>query len=517
MKGTRSNGPKNSSISIKSIRPSPFGGYLWRVKEDEAVVFREIKKKPYYKWIVFANVAVGTFMATLDSSIVNVALPTVSEALGADKESLQWVVTAYLLTISSLLMAFGRLADIIGKNRVYATGFLGFVAGSLLCGLADSVEQLIAFRVVQAIGAAMIMANGMGLVTSVFPPGERGRALGTGGMIVALGSMTGPSLGGLLVSTLGWRSIFYINIPIGLLGFVAAVLILPKDTDIMRKQKFDYPGAVLFGTGITSLLLGLAEGREMGWSAPGTAVLLLISLLLMGSFMALQFKVRQPMIDMSLFSNRVFFAGNVAAFLSFTAMFFTIYLLPFYMAEVLALKPYEMGLAMTAFPLVMAMTAPVSGRLSDRVGPLYLTTGGLGIKALALFLLAFTVSVDSPLFSIAWKMGLMGFGAGLFQSPNNSSVMNTVPRSKLGVSGGVLSTVRNVGMVIGVAISVTIFEGRFAALQNSQPWQEAYVSSLSVVFIAAGLVALAGAAVCLIRGPAGEQPAVTKPSGFREN
>ncbi|WP_418792336.1 DHA2 family efflux MFS transporter permease subunit [Phosphitispora sp. TUW77] len=459
----------------------------------------ELKKRPYYKWLVFGNVAVGTFMATLDGSIVNVALPTISVNFGVGKETLQWAVTAYLLTISSLLLAFGRLADIIGKNRVYAAGFLGFVLGSALCGSAVTVHQLIILRIVQAIGAAMMMANAMGLITSCFPPRERGRALGSMGTVVALGSLTGPALGGFLVSSMGWRAIFYINIPIGILGFIAALFILPRDKDILQKQKFDYFGALLFGGGITSFLLALSEGQEYGWLSHKVLFLFAISVILLGLFFIAELKIRQPMIDLSLFRNRMFLAGNLAGLLSFVAMFFANYLLPFYMAEILGLKPYQMGLVMTAFPVVMALTAPLSGWLSDKIGPLLLTTGGLTINAIGLFLLA-DISIDMSPLSVAWKMALMGLGAGMFQSPNNSSVMGTVPPPKLGIAGGVVATVRNVGMVIGVALSVAIFNARFTALKSVITYKAAYVEALSLVFTIAAIIALFGAAISFVKG-----------------
>ena len=462
-------------------------------------VSAKIKKKPYYKWIVFFVVSVGTFMATLDSSIVNVALPTISKAFGVGKGPLQWAVTGYLLTISSLLLAFGRLADIIGKNKVYAAGFLGFILGSALCGSANNVWQLVGFRIFQAVGAAMMMANGMGLVTSVFPPFERGRALGTVGTVVALGSLTGPSLGGVLVSSLGWKSIFYINVPIGVIGFIAAVIFLPRDKDIVKRQSFDYIGALLFGGAITLFLTSLSEGQELGWGSPRVLAQIILSVFFFILFFVTEVKVKQPMIDLSLFRNRLFLAGNAAGFLSFVAMSFVFFLVPFYLSEVLGLKPMQMGLVMTASPLVMAVVAPFSGWLSDRVGPMFLTTGGLALNALGLYFLS-TVSTSTTPFAVAWRIGLIGFGSGMFQSPNNSSVMGTVPPPKLGISGGVLATIRNVGMVVGTALSVTIFNTRYAALKQVLPWQQAYVKSLSAVFITASVIALMGMAVSLVRG-----------------
>ncbi len=465
------------------------------------MVYEKVRGKPYYRFLVLATVCVGTFMATLDSSIVNVAMPIVAKEFQVGLGTLQWVVTAYLLTIASLLMAFGRLADILGKNKVYAAGFLGFMIGSALCGLADNVSQLVAYRVVQAVGAAMLMANGMGLVTSVFPAHERGRALGISGSVVAAGSLAGPGLGGLLVNALGWRSIFYINIPVAIIGFLAAVILLPKDQDIADNQSFDFAGAFLFAGGITTFLLSLSEGQQLGWVSLPVLSLAALALLFTVSFMYVELKVKQPMIDLTLFKNRLFLAGNIAGLISFVTMFFVVFLMPFYLDKVLALKPYQIGLMMTPFPLAMLVTAPLSGWFSDRVGPLYLTTGGLALVTLGLAMLS-TISLHTPLWAIAAYAALIGVGAGLFQSPNNSSVMSTVPPPKLGVAGGVVATVRNVGMVIGVALAVSLFNTRQAYLQQTLPEKEAFVQSLSFVFLVAAVINVLGIAVSAVRGRA---------------
>lgn len=463
------------------------------------MVYSRVREKPYYKYLVLANVALGTFMATLDGSIVNIALPTIAKDFQVHLGVLQWVVTSYLLTISSLLLAFGRLADILGKNKVFAVGFLGFIIGSALSGLAGNVWQLVGFRVVQAVGAAMLMANGMGLVTSVFPARERGRALGMTGSVVAAGSLTGPSLGGFLVNSLGWRSIFYINIPIGIIGFLAGIMLLPKDKDISGNQTFDYAGALFFAGGMTAFLLSLSEVQEMGWRSVSVLSLAGLAVVLISLFFFTEFKVRQPMIDLSLFKNRLFFAGNAAGLISFVTMFFALFLMPFYLDQVLVLKPYQIGLMMTPFPLAMLVVAPLSGWASDRIGPLYLTTGGMAIITVALALLS-TLDINTPLWAVAVRTGLMGLGAGLFQSPNNSSVMGTVPPPKLGVAGGVVATVRNVGMVIGVALSVTLFNTRFEHLRQLMTVKAAFVQSLAFVFLIAAGINILGIAVSAVRG-----------------
>lgn len=478
------------------------GNRLYRHNDCAGVIsliYGNMREKPYYKYLVLAIVASGTFMATLDSSIVNVALPTISKEFHVGLTVLQWVVTAYLLTISSLLMAFGRMADILGKNRVYAVGFLGFITGSALCGIATSEWQLVSFRVIQAVGAAMLMANGMGLVTSVFPARERGRALGLGGSMVAAGSLTGPSLGGILVNTLGWRSIFYINIPIGIIGFLAAILLLPKDKDIAANQSFDFAGALLFAGSITSVLLSLSEGQRLGWTSVSVLVLAGLAVVCTALFFFVEAKVSQPMIDLTLFKNRLFLAGNVAGLISFVTMFFALFLMPFYLDKVLMLKPYQIGLMMTPFPLAMLVVAPVSGWASDRFGPLYLTTCGLAMVTVGLASLS-TIGINTPLWAVAVRTGIMGIGAGMFQSPNNSSVMGTVPLHKLGVAGGVVATVRNVGMVIGVALSVTFFNTRYEVLHRILPEKSAFVQSISFVFLTAAMINLLGIVISAVRG-----------------
>lgn len=463
-----------------------------------------LKSSPKYRWYILATVSVGTFMSTLDSSIVNVALPTISGKLQADLSTLQWVVTAYLLTISSLLPIFGRIADLFGRRRVFSLGFIVFTFGSILCGLATSIWFLIAMRVLQAIGASMLMANSAAIIIANFPPKERGRALGLTGTVVALGSLTGPALGGVIVGLFNWRSIFYINLPIGILGYLAARIILPHDQPQENKENFDFAGALFFTFGMISLLFAISNGQSWGWRSYPILGGLFLGTLSLAFFFRTEVRVPNPMIDLSLFRIRPFFIGNITGFLSFVAMFANVMLMPFYLQHVLDYSPTQVGLVMTAFPLTMMIIAPISGHASDRIGPIALTTSGLFVSAIG-FLYLSTLTISSLFWQIVPGLLLMGLGAGLFQSPNNSSVMSSVPPNKLGVSGGISALVRNVGMVIGIAFSVSLFQGREASLlvgiNNPTHFQQvsSFVGAYHTVMLASMGIALIAALISLNR------------------
>lgn len=416
---------------------------------------------PFRRWMVFGVTSVGTFMATLDSSIVNVALPQVAANLNVSLPLVQWVVSAYLLTISCLLPLFGRLGDMLGRRQVYSTGLIVFTIGSFFCGASGHIGLLIAARILQAVGSAMLMANAPAIISATFPGPERGRALGLVGMVVALGSMTGPSIGGLLVDTFGWESIFYVNIPVGIIGFIAGYLILPREVR-HKSEKFDYLGALLFAAGMTSFLMVMIHGEEWGWLSKTVLVLSATAALAFSVFVAHEKRSAFPMIDLSLFKIWAFFSGNITGLLSFMANFSNTMLLPFYLSSILGLSPSQIGLLMTPFPLLLAIIAPVSGFLSERVNPAALSATGLTATTAGLVWLA-TLDASSTMWEVATGQAILGLGNGLFQSPNNNSVMSAVPPAKLGIAGGINSLVRNVGMVCGIAISVSIFETRQAA------------------------------------------------------
>lgn len=464
----------------------------------------KVKNSINYRWFILANVSLGTFMSTLDASLVSVALPSLSSDLQTELSIIQWVVTAYLLIITSLLPVFGRIADLVGRKRIYSIGFLMFALGSFLCGLATNIGFLIGARVIEAIGASMLMSNSNAIVTAAFPPQERGRALGLIGTVVALGSLSGPAIGGFLLELIHWRSIFFLNVPIGILGFLAAQVILPLDKLQKNKETFDTWGALFFSAGMISLLLALSKGQDWGWNSSPILIGLFLGIVLLMSFFLTENRVSHPMIDLSLFKNKPFLIGTLSGLLSFVALFTNNMLMPFYLQQILHFQPLFVGLVMTANPLAMAIVAPLSGRASDRIGPVFLTSTGLALTSLGLLYLT-TVTSTSSAWAVVPGPLLMGIGNGMFQSPNNSSVMSSVPKAKLGIAGGINALVRNLGMVMGTALAVTLFDNRQAALlsgiSNPEAIQQtaAFLTAYDTVLYTGAAIALVAALISLNR------------------
>ncbi|MDF2633841.1 MAG: drug resistance transporter, EmrB/QacA subfamily [Pelosinus sp.] len=463
----------------------------------------QLKKLPYYRWLIFSVTVMGTFMAVLDSSIVNVALPLIAGSFGVELTVVQWVVTAYLLTISSLLPLFGKIGDMYGRRKIYLSGFAIFTVGSLLCSVSSSIWFLVVSRVLQAIGASMLMSNSPAIISITFPGKERGRVLGMNGTVVALAAMAGPSLGGILVGVFNWQWIFYINLPIGVIACLLGYYILPVEKKC-ASGTFDFKGAVLFALGMTGLLVVLSEGHEWGWGSFITSIIAISSIGLLSVFVWHEGRVKQPMIDLSLFRRWPFLAGNVSGLLSFMAMFSNNMLMPFYLHSVLLLTPTEIGLAITPFPLLMAVAAPLSGYLSERISPVILTTSGLGILMLGLLYLS-TLDAQSIIWQVAIGQGIMGIGNGMFQSPNNNSVLSAVPASKVGLASGISALMRNVGMVSGTAVAVSVFESRRQqelaniAVLNHDVYISAFLSAYHVALLIGACFAGIGLLISLSR------------------
>jgi EmrB/QacA subfamily drug resistance transporter len=378
------------------------------------------------KWLVLLSVGIGTYMSALDGSVVNTILPVICNQLGSSVANVEWVVTIYLLVVSSLLLSFGRLGDLRGHKPVYILGFVVFGAGSALCGLATSLSALVLFRGLQAFGAAMLFANSPAILTGSFPREQRGQALGLQATMTYLGLTAGPSLGGWLAQSLSWRAVFYINIPISLLALLFSLRFIPKDAPRAVHERFDIAGALTFMGGLVCLLLGLNQGHAWGWTSPAILGLLAIAAVLLGVFIWIERRVPSPMLDLSLFGQRVFSASTGSALLNYICVYSITFLMPFYLIQGRGLNPAQAGLLLTAQPIIMAVTAPVSGALSDRFGSKGLSTAGMLILALGLFLLS-RLGAASPTGLVVLGLAVAGMGTGLFISPNNSALMGAPP------------------------------------------------------------------------------------------
>ncbi|NMM53687.1 MFS transporter [Paenibacillus aquistagni] len=454
----------------------------------------EIQKK---RWIILIVLNLFTFMSTLDGSIVNIALPVLSKELGLPIGQIQWVTTGYLMAICASILIFGRLGDIAGKIRIFKLGTIVFVIGSLLCGLSESLSFLIFARVVQALGASMTMANSQGIVTDIFPPQERGKSLGLIGTFVSLGSIAGPSLGGIIVSSLGWKYIFWVNIPIGLIAILMGQKVLPRDL-VRVKAKVDAPGSMLFAIFIITLFAGLLLGQEIGYSSSWIMASLAAAVVTFVVFLRVEWKRPEPLVQLSLFKNPLFSVSILCGFLVFTANFCFNIIAPFYAQNMLNLSPFHAGFLLMLLPICMVIVAPISGAMSDKIGSELLTFAGLVVMVIAQFGLAY-LHDGSSIITVGIWIAMQGIGSGLFQSPNNSLIMAQVPRTQLGSAGSVNSLVRNVGMVVGITLATTILfqvmsaraGHRVTGLIPGRP--DIFLSGMHVVFTTSACICLVAA------------------------
>jgi len=404
-----------------------------------------------HRYSILGAIMLGSIMGPIDASIVNVTHPTIAEYFSVELSLAQWVPMIYPLVISSLLLFYGRLGDIIGYKRVYLTGLAGFTVASALCGISylfSTIHWLILFRAIQGITAGMMMGVPYAIITASFPPEERGKAMGINAISISAGLAIGPSLGGFITYSLGWPFIFLINIPIGIVGLFCAHRILPE----LKGQpgRMDLGGAVTSFIFLLSFLLFVNYAQSSGLNFT-TVIMLLVAIFAAITFFWIEKRVYPPMLDLGLFRNLTFSFANISALLNFMSQYVVVFLTPFYLQRLLHYTPNSVGLTMTALPLAVMLVAPFSGSLSDRIGTRQLACLGASICAIALFLMSW-LPVSATSFDVAWRLAIFGLGTGIFQSPNNSAIMGSSPRNQLGIAAGVLSTVRNVGMVLGIAV-----------------------------------------------------------------
>ncbi len=453
-------------------------------------------------------------MATLDGSIVNIALPSIGQAFGIDLATVEWVVVAYLLVVGSLLLPFGRLGEVLSFRRVYLAGFAVFTVASVLCGASPGPVALVAARALQGVGAAMIMAMGPAIIARTFGPGERGRALGLNAVSVAIGLSLGPALGGLLTEFGTWRAIFFVNVPFGIFAIAWAARVLPVEPP-GRRQPFDLPGAALSASGLFALLLALSQAETWGWTSPLTIGLLILAAILGAAFVGVERRTASPMMDLGLFRIRAFSAGLVAVVVAFAGLFTATFLMPFLLQEGSRYTPLQAGLLITPIPIASAIVAPFGGALSDRIGPRL--PASLGITLLAAGLLSLTTLPEGfAVGDLAWRLALIGAGQGLFLPPNSSAILGSVPRPRLGTASGMTAQMRVVGQALGIVVSAAVVALRLPAhlaaldgLPPAQAQQAAFLGAAEDAFVVAALICSIGIVASLMRGaggPAGAQP-----------
>ncbi|WP_017811732.1 MFS transporter [Paenibacillus shenyangensis] len=447
------------------------------------------------RWVILIVMNLFTFMSTLDGSIVNIALPTISHSLGLPVAQTEWVTTIYLMAICAAILFFGKLGDSIGKIKIFKLGMLIFLIGSLLCGFSTSLTFLLVSRVIQAIGASMTMANSQGIVTDIFPPTERGKALGLVGTFVSLGSIAGPSLGGVILSTLGWQSIFWVNVPIGIIAIAFGWKMLPADI-VKTGARIDKAGTGLFTGFILFLFAGLLLGQQLGYADMRIVSSLVFAAVLLGVFLWVETRKPEPLLKLELFRNPLFSLGILCGFLVFVSNFCFNIIAPFYTQSILNLSPFHAGFLLMLFPIMMVVIAPMSGALSDRIGSEILTFSGLIVMVIAQFGLA-RLHEGSPIPIVGTWVAMLGIGTGMFQSPNNSLIMSRIAKTQLGIAGSVNSLIRNIGMVVGITVATSTLFGvmskeagyRVTGLIPGRP--DIFLAGMHIVFVVS-------ASICLI-------------------
>jgi len=408
------------------------------------------------KWKVLITVAVTTMMATMDASITNIAFPVLTRIFDRDVSVVMWVTVAFVLVSTSSMLIIGKIGDMVGRKRIFLVGIAVFTLGLLACALAQSIGQLIFYRALQAVGAAMTISCGAAIVTEAFPAHEVGKGLGSLGVSVSLGFIAGPVVGGPLLDFLDWRSIFYVRIPLGLAAFIMAILFLEKDQPKPGNLSLDLRGTLTSTAGIFLFVFGMSQMRDYGLASFRVLLLAGMGLALIAVFVLLERRAQNPILDPALFKNKVFSSAMGALFLHFVAAPPYMLIIPFYLMLGLHMRASEAGLLMAATSVTTMVFGPVSGWLSDRFGPVWF--GAIGAAAATLsFVFMLGLDLQSSVGTIAAVFVLLGVGAGTFQPANNSIIMGAVTREHLGTASALIATQRQVGIAIGMAVTGTLF------------------------------------------------------------
>ncbi|HEY5245335.1 MAG TPA: DHA2 family efflux MFS transporter permease subunit [Acidimicrobiales bacterium] len=453
-----------------------------------------IVARPGACWLVVATVCIGAFMSQLDASIVTMAFPTLQRSFHASLGSVTWVGLSYLLVLVGLVTGIGRMADMVGRKLLYTYGFAVFIVGSALCGLAPTLPALIGFRVLQGVGAAMLQANSVAIVVLALPREKLGRGIGIQGAAQALGLALGPTIGGLLIGLGGWRLIFLVNVPVGIVGLAMARYLVPRSRDLQPRTPFDWSGLALFVPAVATVLCAVSFGNALGWASPAIVGLFAAAVATGAFFVRRERRTAFPMLDLSLFRRVPFAAGIASGLLSYVVLFGTLFVVPFYLELGLGLGAARSGLLLGVMPVALGIAAPLSGRLAERVGARPLTVAGMALVAAAM---AALVAFHGAPATIAAELAVLGVGLGTFTPPNNAAIMGGIPRQQSGLASGVLNTTRGLGTAMGLAFTSLVF-GAVAGSEHAPAALVTHGFDAAVTFL--GLVAVVALVLAGLRG-----------------
>jgi EmrB/QacA subfamily drug resistance transporter len=474
-----------------------------------AAIFAEENRK----WWTLGAVAFGLFMIMLDNTVVFVALSSIQSDLHISQSELEWVVNGYALTFAVLMLTGGKLADMLGRRRIFIVGLTIFTASSLACGLATGAGFLIGARVVQGVGAALMNPATLSIITATFPPRQRGTAIGIWVGVSAMALAIGPLIGGILTEQINWSWIFFINVPVGIAGIVVSRLFIDETRDESKEQRLDLPGLISSAVGLFGLTYALIEGNNFGWGSGRILASFAVAVLGLATFVLLEHRQRVPMLDLSLFKNSTFAGANVTMLLVALAMFGVFFFNSLYLGQVLGYSPIQTGATFLPLTVLIVFVAPLAGRFSDTIGPRWLM--GAGLVLLSASLLSFsTLGVDSSFWDIVPGLILGGFGMSLAMTPTTAAAMGSVPVDKAGIGSAVLNSMRQVGGSLGIALMGAIVASSVSVLPTSPEYPDQFVEGYHNALHVAAAIAIVGAVVAVatvrkVRHPEAEaQPAL---------
>ncbi len=449
------------------------------------------------KWWTLVAVSFGLFMIMLDNTVVNVALPSIRSDLGISISELEWVVNAYALTFGVLLLTGGKLADLLGRRAIFIAGLVIFTGASLWCGLAGDASSLIAARTVQGVGAALMNPATLSIITATFPPRQRGTAIGIWAGVSALALAIGPLVGGLLTEKLDWSWIFFVNVPVGVIGVLAARFLIDETRDTSREQRLDLPGLVTSAVGLFALTYALIETNAHAWGSARVLSLLALAVLALASFVVLELRQRVPMLDLSLFRNPTFAGANTTMALVGLAMFGIFFFNSLFLQNVLHYGAIKTGATFLPMTVLIILVAPVAGRVSDRIGPRWLMAAGMTLLTGSLLLFG-TLDAESSFWNILPGLLLGGFGMAITMAPTTAAAMGSVPVDKAGVGSAVINSMRQVGGSLGIAIMGTLIATQVTVGQRDPRYAAEFVDGYHRALRFGAAILLAGAVVAVL-------------------